>query len=55
MPSSAPFTIEMTLGQSLGDTLSGIAQVQAAMEKLRDTAAALRVPAPAAPAAASFS
>ena len=53
MPSSAPFTIEMTLGQSLGDTLSGIAQVQAAMEKLRDTAAAVRVPAPAAPAHAA--
>ena len=43
----------MTLGQSLGDTLSGIAQVQAAMEKLRDTAAAVRVPAPAAPAHAA--
>ena len=53
MPSSAPFTIEMTLGQSLGDTLSGIAQVQAAMEKQRDTAAAVRVPAPAAPAHAA--
>lgn len=48
--SSAPFTISVTLGQSLGDTLRGVARLQSAMDRLRRTAAGVSLPGTAAPA-----